>query len=465
VSIGFSSDSFNQLLRLDVLSSCNQSNAVGRCATGRYFQVLGNIHDIESYLGMDNVVSLNAQIFLCHWGHLAIIFMWVSGNLFHIGWNGNYELWVKNPIKSIPIAHGIWDPHFGLSLSVSDAYSGIYNWLYTVGFNSVFHIYNFVIACELLAVISILLAKVHLVYLDSKLQWLASHTANIYLQPIFIWPLRLFVACFDLGGLRLNFHIGAMIGFFSIAWSGHLVHVAIPAERGINVCWSNVFNSKPFAQGLYPFYTGNWALYSGRIDMLDNHIFGSAALTDKLQIGSHAILTFLGGIQASDTCSLYLTDIAHHHLAVGVLFVLSAHLYSSFVKRFGHRISDLLKVNGNSGLMISCKSEHLQLSLACTGLGVYTSVVGQHMYSLTPYVYLSADYVTTAALYVHHQYIASILMMAAFAHAGIFLIRDYTVNVGASEDPILRVLAHKAYYKVEFIAPLVRFNKLLDSSF
>jgi len=48
-----------------------------RCATGRYFQVLGNIHDIESYLGIDNVVSLNARLFLCHWGHLAIIFMWV----------------------------------------------------------------------------------------------------------------------------------------------------------------------------------------------------------------------------------------------------------------------------------------------------------------------------------------------------------------------------------------------------
>ena len=127
------------------------------------------------------MVSLHARLFLTHWGQLAIIFMWVSGNLFHIAWHGNYELWVKNPIKTTPIAHGIWDPHFGVSLeaaySSSDyttivSYSGIYNWLYTVGFNSLLEIYNFVIMDELLAVVVILLAELHLVYLDAKLYWL-----------------------------------------------------------------------------------------------------------------------------------------------------------------------------------------------------------------------------------------------------------------------------------------------------
>lgn len=85
------------------------------------------------------MTALNARLFLCHWGHLSIIFMWVSGNLFHIGWNGNYELWAKNPIKTSPIAHGIWDPHFGMTISdayssndysVVVSYSGIYSWLY-----------------------------------------------------------------------------------------------------------------------------------------------------------------------------------------------------------------------------------------------------------------------------------------------------------------------------------------------
>jgi hypothetical protein len=26
---------------------------------------------------------------------------------------GNFEQWILNPLKVKPIAHGIWDPHFG----------------------------------------------------------------------------------------------------------------------------------------------------------------------------------------------------------------------------------------------------------------------------------------------------------------------------------------------------------------
>ena len=123
--------------------------------------------------------------------------MWVSCNLFHIAWQGNYELWVKNPIKTTPIAHGI------------------YNWLYTVGFNSLLEIYNFVIMNELLAVAVILLAELYLVYLDAKLYWLG------FVKPsLLIWVLRMFVSYFDLGNLRLNYHIGVLI-INNMRTSGH----------------------------------------------------------------------------------------------------------------------------------------------------------------------------------------------------------------------------------------------------
>jgi photosystem I P700 chlorophyll a apoprotein A2 len=38
-------------------------------------------------------------------------FLWTAGNLFHVA--GNFEQWILNPLKVKPIAHGIWDPHFG----------------------------------------------------------------------------------------------------------------------------------------------------------------------------------------------------------------------------------------------------------------------------------------------------------------------------------------------------------------
>ena len=78
------------LIHSDWFITLHQSN--GRCATNKYFQILGCIHDIESYFGIDNTSSLNVQIYFSHWGHLSIIVLWVSRNLFHIGWNGNYEL-------------------------------------------------------------------------------------------------------------------------------------------------------------------------------------------------------------------------------------------------------------------------------------------------------------------------------------------------------------------------------------
>lgn len=186
-----------------------RSQSKGRCATNSYFQIIAKIHDIESYLPIDNGLSLNVQIFLCHWGHLAIIFMWVSGNLFHIGWNGNYELWLLNPIaRIIPIAHGIWDPHLHSGLSGEPSFSGIYNWLYTLGFTNLFQLYNLVIVCELLAVISLLLAKLHLIYNEELLCWLGKNKPLGFNPPPFEQTLcfdkmkiQSIAAYFDLAGL------------------------------------------------------------------------------------------------------------------------------------------------------------------------------------------------------------------------------------------------------------------------
>ena len=44
--------------------------------------------------------NLYQKIFASHFGHLAVIFLWTSGNLFHVAWQGNFEQWVLNPLKS-----------------------------------------------------------------------------------------------------------------------------------------------------------------------------------------------------------------------------------------------------------------------------------------------------------------------------------------------------------------------------
>ena len=198
---------------------------------------------------------------------------------------------------------------------------------------------------------------------------------------------------------------------------------------------------------LHDIFSSNWVVLSSDIDK-DNHIFSTSVGAGQ------AILTFLGGLK-SRTISLYLTDIAHHHLGVAILFVWSRHLYLGLYKGFGHRIRHLFFVNGNSGPNMRSigKSCALSLSLALGASCVITSLSAQHIYSLTPYSHLSYDSISRGTLYVHHSWIASFLMMATFAHAGIFLIRDYTIIIhvatyeAVSEGPrhnvIHRILAHK----------------------
>ena len=200
-----------------------------RCATSKYFQIIGSSNDIESYFGLDNTSSLNVQIFFCHWGHLAIIHLWLSANLFQLGWNANYELYTLNPIPTIPIAHGIWDAHIPLSYdyTIVLSYSAIYNVVCTVGFTNVFQIYNFVIICELLAACSIVLSKLHLISLSELLQWLPLNKSYLFITTT--TSLSIIIVQ---NNIRFNFHTGILFGLFSIAWCGHLINVAIPISRG-----------------------------------------------------------------------------------------------------------------------------------------------------------------------------------------------------------------------------------------
>jgi len=389
-----------QLILAKIISTDSFISLNGRCATSRYLQVVGSIHDIESYFGIDNTLSLNLQIFTAHWGHLTIILIWVSGNLYHIASNANYSLWVKNPIPSIPIAHNIWDPHFTNSTStpyshtiittILIAYSGIYNQLYTSGFNTINQIYKTTFTSSCLAVISILLAKIHINTHSELLHKLATHASQI---PSFFQLLYFLDVGISSVNIRFNFHTGILVGLFSIAHTGHLLDITIPASRA------------------------------------------------PLIHTSLSYLTFFGGLK-SNTTSLYLTDIAHHHLAIGITFIHTGHLYSSFRAALGTYIRDTLYTSTKPH---SIKSLHLALSLILASCTALTSTTTQHIYSLTPYFYLSYDHIYFTALYVHHSYITSFLTIGSHVHTAITLVRDWITPLELeSSSKQIRIHTHKA---------------------
>jgi photosystem I P700 chlorophyll a apoprotein A2 len=398
-------------------------------ATRRIWYGIATAHDLEAHDGMTEE-NLYQKIFASHFGHLAVIFLWTSGNLFHVAWQGNFETWVTNPLKVKPIAHAIWDPHFGESAikafskgntyPVNIAYSGVYHWWYTIGFRTNQELY--------LGAIGLLLLSSALLFAG----WL-------HLQPKF----RPSLSWFKNNESRLNHHLSGLLGVSSLAWTGHLVHVAIPASRGVHIGWDNFLTTPPHPAGLTPFFTGNWTAYAENPDGV-NHVYGTS------EGAGTAILTFLGGFHAQSQ-SLFLSDIAHHQLAIAVVFIVAGHMYRTNFG-IGHNMKEILDAHrppggrlgaGHTGLFETItNSLHMQLGLALASLGVATSLTAQHMYALTPYAFLSKDFTTEAALYTHHQYIAGFLMVGAFAHGAIFFVRDYDPELN-KDNVLARMLEHK----------------------
>ncbi|MFN7900078.1 MAG: photosystem I core protein PsaB [Synechococcaceae cyanobacterium] len=401
--------------------------------TRRIWYGIATAHDFESHDGMTEE-RLYQKLFSTHFGHLAIIGLWVSGNLFHVAWQGNFEQWVADPLHVRPIAHAIWDPHFGqgaitaftqagASSPVNIAYSGLYHWWYTIGMRTNAELYQ---------------GSIFMMILSA---W-ALFAGWLHLQPKFLPSL----AWFKNAESRLNHHLAVLFGFSSIAWTGHLVHVAIPESRGPHVGWDNFLSTLPHPAGLAPFFTGNWGVYAQNPDTA-GQIFGTSTGSGT------AILTFLGGFHPQ-TESLWLTDIAHHHLAIGVIFVIAGHMYRTNFG-IGHSIREILEAHnppkgtpgdlgaGHKGLYDTINNSlHFQLGLALASLGVVTSLVAQHMYALPSYAFIAKDYTTQAALYTHHQYIAIFLMCGAFAHGAIFFIRDYDPEANKN-NVLARMLEHK----------------------
>jgi photosystem I P700 chlorophyll a apoprotein A2 len=307
---------------------------------------------------------------------------------------------------------------------VDISYSGVYHWWYTQGMRTNGDLYQGSIFLLILASLFLFAGWLHL-------------------QPKY----RPSLSWFKNAESRLNHHLAGLFGVSSLAWTGHLVHVAIPESRGQHVGWDNFLTTPPHPAGLAPFFTGNWGVYAQNPDTA-SHVFGTS------QGAGTAILTFLGGFHPQ-TESLWLTDIAHHHLAIAVLFIVAGHMYRTNFG-IGHSIKEMCdskeffgkKVEGpfnmpHQGIYETYNNSlHFQLGWHLACLGVLTSLVAQHMYSLPPYAFIAKDYTTMAALYTHHQYIAGFIMVGAFAHGAIFLVRDYDPEANKG-NVLYRVLQHK----------------------
>ena len=108
-------------------------------------------------------------------------------------------------------------------------------------------------------------------------------------------------------------------------------------------------------------------------------------------------LTSFGGLQPA-TESLWMSDIAHHHLAVGVVFILAGHMYQTDFG-IGVALGDII-ADHKLELFNSC---HLQLALQLAMQGSVSVWVGHVLVALPAYPYLLTDYATVLSVFTHQS--------------------------------------------------------------
>jgi photosystem I P700 chlorophyll a apoprotein A1 len=377
-----------------------------------------NVHDFDSFTTEEDTAR---KIFSAHFGHLGIIFIWLSGMYYHGAKFSNYTGWLADPVNIKPSAQVVWNV-VGQDILNGDVGGGFQGIQITSGLFHLWRASGITTEYQLLCTAIGGLVMAGLMFFAG---WFHYHKA----APKLEW--------FKNAESMMNHHLAGLLGLGSLSWAGHQIHVSIPInyylDKGVPAdqiplphefilnpsLMSDIFPS--FAQGVTPFFTLNWGAYAD-------------------------FLTFKGGLNPQ-TGSLWLTDQAHHHLAIATLFIIAGHMYRTNFG-IGHSMKEILEAHkgpltgeGHKGLYeILTSSWHAQLAVNLALMGSLSIIVAQHMYAMPAYPYIATDYATQVSLFTHHMWIGGFLICGAAAHAGIFMVRDYdpAKNVNNLLDRMLR---------------------------
>lgn len=378
-------------------------------------------HDFDTHTS--DLEDISRKVFAAHFGHLAVVTLWLSGMIFHGAKFSNYEAWLSDPLNVKPSAQVVW-PIVGQDILNGDVGGGFHGIQITSGLFQVwrgwgitnsFQLYCTAIGGLVLAGLFLFAGWFHYHKRAPKLEWFQNVES------------------------MLNHHLAVLLGCGSLGWAGHLIHVSNPinklldagvALKDVPLPHEFILNKDllievfpGFANGLAPFWTLNWGQYAD-------------------------FLTFKGGLNPV-TGGLWMTDIAHHHLAIAVLFIVAGHQYRTNWG-IGHSIKEILENHkgpftgeGHKGLYENLTTSwHAQLGTNLAFLGSLTIIVAHHMYAMPPYPYLATDYATQLCIFTHHMWIGGFLIVGGAAHAAIFMVRDYDPVVNQN-NVLDRVIRHR----------------------
>lgn len=395
--------------------------AKGPSTTTWIWNLHADAHDFDSHT--NSLEEISRKIFSAHFGQLSIIFLWLSGMYFHGAKFSNYVAWLSNPTIIKPSAQVVW-PIVGQEILNGDVGGGFQGVQITSGFfqlwrssgiTSEFQLYATAIGGLFMSALMVFAGWFHYHKSAPKLEWFQNVES------------------------MMNHHLAGLLGLGCLGWSGHQIHIALPINKLLDAgilpqeiplphefmvnrnLMSELYPS--FAKGILPFFTLNWNEYSD-------------------------FLTFKGGVNPVNG-GLWLSDVAHHHLALSVLFIVAGHMYRTNWG-IGHSMKEILEAHkgpftgeGHKGLYeILTTSWHAQLAINLAMIGSLSIIVAHHMYAMPPYPYIATDYATQLSLFTHHMWIGGFCVVGAGAHASIFMVRDY--NPAKNYNNVLdRVIRHR----------------------
>jgi photosystem I P700 chlorophyll a apoprotein A1 len=395
--------------------------AKGPKTTTWIWNLHADAHDFDSHTS--SLEDISRKIFSAHFGQLSIIFLWLSGMYFHGARFSNYSAWLSNPTAVKPSAQVVW-PIVGQEVLNGDVGGGFQGVQITSGFFQIWRASGITSEVELYwCALAGLLMSGLMIFAG----WFHYHKA----APKLEW--------FQNAESMLNHHLSGLLGLGCLSWAGHQIHISLPINKLLDAgvapqeiplpheflvnrdLMAQLYPS--FSKGLVPFFSLNWSEYSD-------------------------FLTFKGGLNPV-TGGLWLSDTAHHHLALAVLFIVAGHMYRTNWG-IGHSMKEILEAHkgpftgeGHKGLYeVLITSWHAQLSINLAMLGSLSIIIAHHMYAMPPYPYIATDYPTQLSLFTHHMWIGGFCVCGAAAHAGIFMVRDY--NPAQNYNNLLdRVIRHR----------------------
>jgi photosystem I P700 chlorophyll a apoprotein A1 len=277
----------------------SRSLAKGPKVTTWIWNLHADVHDFD----VQNLTleEISRKIFSAHFGQLSIIFLWLSGMYFHGARFSNYSAWLISPTTIRPSAQVVW-PVVGQEILNGDVGGGFSGIQITSGWFQMWRASGILNETELyFTAAGGLLMSALMIWAG----WFHYHKA----APKLEW--------FQNVESMMNHHLAGLLGLGCLSWSGHQIHISLPINRlldsGVTIQeiplpHELLFNQDlmgqlypSFKKGLVPFFTLNWSEYSD-------------------------FLTFKGGLNPI-TGSLWLSDTAHHHLALAVLFIFAGHMY------------------------------------------------------------------------------------------------------------------------------------------